>query len=39
MFDFILFGKTPLKAQNDYVFQKFWGEWTLWPSPWLRLWL
>jgi len=21
----ILFGKTPLKAQNDYVFQKFGG--------------
>jgi len=22
-----LFGKTPLKAQNDYIFQKFWGAW------------
>jgi len=20
-----LFGKTPLKAQNDYIFQTFWG--------------
>jgi len=34
----ILFRKTPLKAQNDYIFQKFGGEWPLWP-PWLRLWL
>jgi len=32
-----LFGKTPLKAQNDYIFQKFCGAWPLWP-PWLRLW-
>jgi len=32
-----LFGKTPLKAQNDYVFQKFWGYCPFAP-PWLRLW-
>jgi len=34
--DTILIGKTPLKAQNDYIFQKFVGPWPLWP-PWLRL--
>ena len=28
----ILFGKTPLKAQNDCVL-KIWGEWPLWPPP------
>jgi len=25
-----LFGKTPLKAQNDYVFQNLGGTWRLW---------
>jgi len=29
----ILFGKTPLQAQNNYIFQKFLGEWPLWPPP------
>jgi len=28
-----LFGKTPLKAQNDYIFQKIGGSWPLWPPP------
>ena len=26
-----MFGKTPLKAQNDYVFQTFGGPWPFWP--------
>jgi len=34
----ILFRKTPLKAQNDYIFQKF-GEGNCpFGPPWLRLW-
>ena len=38
MFDFrrintILFSETPLKAQNDYIFQKFGGAWPLLPTP------
>jgi len=28
-----LFGKTPLKAQNDYIFQNVWGVWPLWLPP------
>jgi len=36
MFDFLritlLFIKTPLKAQNDYIFWKLGGAWPLWPS-------
>ena len=31
-----MFIKTPLKAQNDYIFQKLGGVWPLWPH-WLRL--
>jgi len=31
-----MFIKTPLKAQNDYIFQKLGGAWPLWPH-WLRL--
>ena len=33
----ILFRKTPLKAQNDYIFSKFVGGMAPLP-PWLRLW-
>ena len=33
----ILFRKTPLKAQNDYIFPKFGGHGPFGP-PWLRLW-
>jgi len=29
--DTILFRKKPLKAQNDYIFLKFWGAWPLRP--------
>jgi len=25
--------KTPLNAQNDYIFWKFGGTWPLWPPP------
>jgi len=32
-----LFGKTPLKAQNDYIFQKFGGKMAPLPPLWLRL--
>jgi len=28
-----LFGIPPLKAQNDYMFRKFWGAWLTRPSP------
>jgi len=33
----ILFGKTPLKAQNDYIFQNFLGGMAPLAHPWLRL--
>ena len=33
----ILFRKTPLKAQNDYIFKKFGGDIAHLASPWLRL--
>jgi len=35
----ILFGKTPLKAQNDYIFQTFWRTMAPLAYPWLRLWV
>jgi len=33
----ILLGKTPLKAQNDYIFQKFGRRHGLFGLPWLHV--